>query len=266
MAVDTRQYVEELFKAAGVSDDNVKQAVTNFFTNEAVSKRVADDILRQQDYSRNMDALKTERTKWEEWYAKATQDYEKNARAVADSEARIRAYETAYGQLDGQQPEKQVIAPVQDVITKKDFEAELQKRDAQYISLLKDGITLGTRHLYEFKEPLDTEALAKVAVEKNVTLRQAYDEMVAPRRAELSAAQHKAEIEQAKAEAVRDYASRHHLPADTQPREYHPIFDQDTSKQAEMKDGRLTLQGERQVREGFVEAWNQATTGQTSGT
>ena len=271
MAISPKEYYEGLLKTAGVADDK-RQALLSVLEDETVSKALANDAiaprLRQDEFSRQMDALKADRTKWESWYSQALTDTQKNAAAVADYEARVRAYEAAYGALDGQPTNgKPVITPVQgDFISKKDFDSELQRRDTQFISLLKDGISLGTRHLHEFKEPLDTDALAKVAVEKGMTLKQAYDEMVGPRRAEMSTAQRKAEIEQAKAEAVRDYASKHHMPTDTQPKEYHAIFDRDTAKMAETKDGRLTTQGERQVRDGFVEAWNTANAGQTSGT
>jgi hypothetical protein len=263
MAVDTKQYAEELLKAAGVSDDNVKQAVINIFSNEAVAKRVSDDMLRQSDYSRNMDALtakvnanNTYRQELVTWEASRKAEWE---RAIA---------EAANGNGD-----RQVIQTVQnpDVVTKKDFEAELQKRDGQFIGLLETGMSIASRHAVEFKEPLDTAALKKIAMEKNLSLQAAYDEMVAPRRAETGTAQRKAEIEAAKAEGAREFASKHKIPVDTQPREYHVLLDRDPKKQVGAdsyvpNSGQLGPADTRQLRENFVNAWETAPARGTSGT
>lgn len=264
-----KEYYENILKqASGVSEEKRKALIT-VLEDEAIAAALQADVIaprmRQEDYSRNMNALGDEKKKWQDWYAKALDADAKREQELATARQRAAAYEAAYG--TGQQ--QQVIQPVQqaDVFSRKDFEAEIAKRDQQVIGLLKDGMSLASRHAVEFKEALDTEELAKIAVDKGLTLRAAYDQMVAPRRATLSDEQRKAEIQRAKDEAVRDYAAKHHIPVDTQPREYHPIFDRDTSKQVEYvaNTGRLSPTGERQLRDNFVAEWNKAGSG-TSGT
>jgi len=128
--------------------------------------------------------------------------------------------------------------------------------------LLKTGMSLASQHAVEFKERLDVDALEKIAVDKKVSLQQAYDEYVAPRRATQSEAQFKAKLDEARAEGAREFASKHKIPVDTQPREYHPLLDRDPKKQVGADDyvagsGRLSPVAEKSLRDNFVETWNQ---------
>lgn len=256
--VDVKQYIDQLAQTAGLTQEE-KDAILKVASNEKFSKALGDDILRQQDYSRQSDALRADRQKWEGFY-------KENLTWRAAEEARVAQI---LAEANGN---RQVIEPVQgDFLSKKDFEAELtkqnQQRDAQVVNLLKDGMFLASQHAVEFKEALDTEALAKIATEKGMTLRAAYAELVGSRRAELATAHHKAELETAKAEAVRDYAAKHHIPVDTQPKEYHVMFDRDPAKQVEYtaNTGRLSSTAERTLRSNFVDSWNEAGA-KTSGT
>src|ERR1035441_4457795 len=67
MALDTKQYIEQLAQAAGLSDEE-KAEILKVTSNEKFAKALGDDVLRQQDYSRNMDALKADQTKTATYY------------------------------------------------------------------------------------------------------------------------------------------------------------------------------------------------------
>lgn len=270
MAVDVKQYIDQLAQTAGLTQEE-KDAILKVSGNEKFAKALGDDILRQQDYSRNMDALKADRTKWEGWYKDTLAATNNNQKVVDDYAARLKAYEATFGPIDDGNGGRQQFQQVQDVISKKDFEAELAKRDSQTISLLKDGMYLASAHSNEFHEALDTDMLAKIAVEKSMTLRQAYDDMVAPRRTEAQKVAHAAELKKAGEDAVRDFASKNRIPVDTQPREYHTLLDRDPSKQVGVGEyvpnsGQLSPQATRQLRSNFAETWNEAAGGGTSGT
>ena len=263
MPLDTKQYAEELFKAAGVSDDTVKQAVTNFLSNDAVAKRLGDDVLRQQDYSRKMDETAAEKKKAAAYYESLLTWKAEQERLIAEA--------------TGQQQQQQFQQVQPDLTTlekslEKKWEEKLAQRDGQMIGLLEVGMSLASRHAVEFKEPLDTAALKKIAIEKNVSLQQAYDEYVGPRRAAQSEAQFKAKLAEAKAEGAREFASTHKIPVDTQPRDYHPILDRDLKKMVAPDDykpntGELSPAANRALQNNFVEAWHTATAGGgTSGT
>ena len=266
MSVDAKKYMEELLEAAGVSDDNVKQAVSQVFSNEKASKKLADDLLRQQDYSRSMNELKAEKDKWTDWYGKASQEFAANAQLVEQTRREKAAYEAIYGPL-GQQG--QVVQQVQQQPDLSAFEKkmneEFAKRDQQYVSLLKDGMKLTAQHYHEFREPLDTDALAQVAVDKKLTLRQAYDEMVGQRRLEAQQKAFAEKLAAAREEGARDFASKHKLPVDTQPREHHVLFDntaQPVVTDYQKNTGTLSPQARNSLRESFINAYTEA--GQTS--
>lgn len=265
MAVDPKQYAEQLLQEAGVSDEAQRKAFLDVFSNEKASKRLADDVMMHQDYARSMDALRKKEAESVSYYQKLL-GWENDVKANAE---KLAQYEAVYGDLNGRSP----VQPVQpDLSTfEKKWQDELakrdQQRDAQMVSLLKDGMFLASQHAVEFREPLDTEALAKIAMEKGKTLRDAYSDMVAPAREKRAAEARAAEVKQKVEEAVRDYAAQHHIPVDAAAKEYHPIFDRDTTKQVEYvpNTGRLTPNGERTLKQSFVDEWN-AAGAKTSGT
>lgn len=262
MAVDTKQYLEELFKAAGVSDDTVKQAVSGFFLNDAVAKRVGDDILRQQDYSRNMDELRKKEKQTADYYQslvtwKTEQDAALAAAAAGNTNGN--------GNVNIDYVSKKELDEL-----RKNYDTQAKQQEANFITIAKEMGRLSSQHAVEFKEPLDVDALEKIAVEKQLPLRQAYDQLVGDRRRQSQEAAFAQKLADAKAEGAREFASTHKIPVDTQPREYHPIFDRDPKKQVGADDyvpnsGRLSNTAESNLRSNFVDAWNSAS-GNTSGT
>ncbi len=252
MALDVKQYIEQLAQTTGLAEED-KAALLKVAGNEKFAKSLGDSVLRQEDYSRNMDSLKADRGKWEKFY---------NDLVVwkANEEARL---------AQVQEPIQTVQQPPAEYISMKQFQEELARRDQVTVGLLKDGMRLASAHAVEFHEPLDTAALEKLAVEKNLSLVQAYNEMVNPRRSELQKTQYDNQLKQAREEGARDALAKHKLPVDNQPREFHVLADRDPSKMAGAVDyqpntGKLSISGERALREGFVEEWQKA--GSTSGT
>lgn len=257
MAIDPKQYLADLLAEAGASDDQ-KQAILAIAANEKFSKRLTDDLMRHDDYSRSMDAVRKDKETVEADKRKAADYWQaesarttKNQQIVDNLAATVKSYETKYGSLDGEP--LTVTGPTEGMISRKDFDAELQKRDNTYVSLLQQGLKLVGQHLHEFKEPLDTDALAKTAIEKNLSLSQAYSELVEPRRKEAQATKYAADLKAAEEKGARDFASTHKIPVDTKPREAHLIFDKPP-------DGLPTdkLGQNRFARDSFVSAFNEA--------
>jgi len=250
MAVDVKQYVDQLAQTAGLSDEE-KAGILKALGNEKFAKGLQEGVELRSDYSRNMDAIKAERDKQAKFY----QDMLVWQKAEEDRLA------AAYNQLNptvNPQPQPNTFDP--EAFKKSlldEFNKSAAQKEANYISLLKDAVSLGTRHLYEFKEPLDTEVLAKTAVDKGMSLRQAYDEMVAPRRTELQQADFKAKLAAAKLEGAQEFANTHKIPLDTSPREYHPILDKPSGAVTDYvpNSGRLTPQSERVLRDNFASEW-----------
>jgi hypothetical protein len=250
MPFDAKKYADELLQEAGASEEQ-KQAFLTLVGNEKFAKKLSTDVLMQSDYNRNMDKLANDRKEWEKFYADTL-----TWRAQAEAEL-AKVVGNGTNPVNGE------------VLTKKDLEAlekkyneELGRREQIQIGLLKDGMRLASQHAVEFKEALDTEALAKIAVDKGITLRAAYDEYVGPRRSERDSESRKNEIKQAREDAVKEYRSQHHLPDPAaEPKSYHAIFDQDRKKQVGADDyvpnsGHLSHSSERALRDSFVDAWN----------
>ena len=263
MAVSTKEYYDGVLKQAGVSEAK-RQALITQLEDEEVAKALANEQIvprmRHDEYSREMDKLKGDQKKTGDYYQslvtwKAEQDQILAAALAAN----------------GQQP--QTVQQVQPDLTayEKKWEEKLAQRDGQMIGLLKTGMSLASRHAVEFKEALDVDAIEKIAVDKKLSLQQAYDDYVAPRRLVTSDELRKTEIAKAREEGAREFASKHKIPVDTQPREHHVIFDRDPKKQVGADDyvpnsGQLSPQSTRALRDNFVEAWESVPASNTSGT
>lgn len=249
MAIDTKQYLEQLAQAAGLSDEE-KANLLKVASNDKFSKALGDDVLRQSDYSRNLDALRADRQKWEKWYADSLQ-------WRADEEARIAAL-TNGGHQTPPSTQPAFDAEGYKKMLLEEVNKKTQTQEQQFIGLLKTGLSLVGRHMAEFHEPLDVDALAKTAVEKQQTLDAAYSDLVSPRRAEAQKAKYEADLKAAREAGAREFASTHKIPIDTAPREHHPLLDKPS--QAVVTDytpnsGRLTPSSERSLRDSFVSEW-----------
>lgn len=274
MAISAKEFYEGILNTAGVSTEK-RQALLAALADEDIARALTNDAiaprLRQDEFSRKMDEAKAERERAVAEREKSTKYYADLLQWKAGEEAKLEAA-LAGAAGDTDPARRQLIQQVQSMDDfQKTLKSELDRRDQLQISLLKDGMHLASQHVYEFKEPLDSEALARIATEKGLSLKQAYDEMVGPRRMELSKVQRDTELAKAREEGARDALSKHKIPIDTTPREYHVMLDRDPSKQVGVNDyvpnsGKLSPTAERQLRDNFVNEWNTAPAGATSGT
>lgn len=260
-----KEYLEQLAQTAGFTDEQKAGILKVATENEKFLKGLEEGVLARSDYSRSMDALKTEKDKM---IADNTRYYQSEAVRAAENQkvvdqyaAAVQRYEAQYGKLEGTDGERKVIQTAQgEFISKKDYDESVKRMEGNFIGILKTGLKIATQHMHEFKEPLDVDALEKVAVAGNISLQQAYDQWVSPRRTESQAAALKTQLDAAKAEGAREFASKHKIPVDTGAREFHPLLDR-TPNQGGITDyqpnsGRLSPTGERTLRDSFVEAYN----------
>lgn len=255
-----KEYLTQLAQAAELTQEE-RDAILKVADKEKFAKGLEEGVMMRSDYSRNLDALRADKQKAEAEWTKATAYYQSLLDYKAQTDALLA------GQPQPQPVVQPGIQPNGEYISKKDFEKMQQQMEGSYINLLKAGLSLVDRHRMEFPtEPLDLNALEKTAVEKKVSLQQAYDEWAGPKRAEKSKLDLEARIKAAREEGAKEFATTHKIPMVDAQREFHPIFDRAGAQgQAETKDGRLTPVGERTLRDSFVEAWNTGGTN-TSGT
>ena len=252
---NAKEYIEQLAQTAGLSDEDKANMLKAVTTNEKFSKGLEEGVMLRSDYSRNLDQLKAKE--------KTTGDYYQTLVTWKAEQDRLLAEAMGTGNGNGNVTGEYLTKKDLEVLDKK-YQNELNRREQVQISLLKDGMRLASQHAVDFKEPLDTEALAKLAVEKNISLRAAYDEYVGPRRAELQAQSFAEKLKQAKEEGAREFASTHQIPIDTTPREsqYGRLSFNPPEKSVvpdyQPNTGRLSTTGERTLRDGFIDEWNKA--------
>ena len=261
--MNAKEYIEQLAQSSGLTQEVKDSMLKAVAENEKFAKGLEENVMLRSDYSRNLNALDAEKKKTTDYYSQLLNWKAEQDRLYAESV-------NGNGNGNGDQHAE--------YLTKKDMEAlekrnqeELNRREQVQIALLKDGMHLASRHVYEFKEPLDAEALAKLAVDKNISLKQAYDEMVAPRRTEFSTAVRAAEIAKAREEGAREFASKHKIPVDSAAREpefARLSFTRDP-KDAGIDDyvpnsGRLSPASENKLRSSFAEDYVRANSSSTS--
>lgn len=259
MAINVAEYISQLAQTAGL-DEADKAVLLKAAGNEKFAKGLEADVLRQADYSRNMDALDKQKTASSDYYKKLL---------LWETEQK-KAYEDAIAAAGGHQVVQSVATGFTAEEAKKLLTEENAKRDANMIGLFKTGLKLQGQHMTEFREPLDIDGVVKLAQDKSLSFEQAYNEMIGPRRTAMSAESLKAQLVAAREEGARDALSKHHIPTNATPPEYHPIFDRDPKKQVGADDyvansGVKTPGMERQLKENFATAWNTAQ-GTTSST
>jgi len=261
-ADEAKKHFQTLAENAGLSKEQ-QEAVLKAMDNDRFRTDVSNGYKRQEDYSREMDGLRGEKERLKTWYEK--EELPKYQRYQQSLE-RLEAYQTKYGELDDPQGlnngdrdrgnggggngngntgymSKEAVS--------KYVEEQLRARDGAYVGLTKTAVRIGHDYVRRFNEPLDVDAVEKIALERGLPLDQAYDVYVAPKEREAMEKRHKDEIEKAKQEAVRDYQSRHQLPVDTKPREAHPFWDRKVQEQ-----GKTEAEADAGSREAFMQGWN----------
>jgi hypothetical protein len=261
MTVDeAKTHFTKLAQDAGLSKEETEH-VLKAMENERFRSTVSNGYKRQEDYSREMDAVRVEKQRLKDWYEKEElPKYQRYQQSIDQLEA----YRSQYGELDDGLNNGRYTSnrgngngngATDGYMRKEDVskyvEEQLRQRDGAYVGLTKTAIRIGHDYARRFNEVLDVDAVEKLALDKGLALDQAYKEFIAPKEQAAMEARHKDEIERAKAEAVRDYASRHQLPIDTKPKDAHPFWDRKPPE-----TGKTEADADHRSREEFMSGWN----------
>ena len=144
-----KEYLEQLAQTAGLTEEQKAGILKVATENEKFVKGLEEGVMLRSDYSRAQDALTKDKQKWSDHYQATLQWKAQEEQRLADLDAQVKAYEAAYGKDpdNGGEGKGKLMTTVQgDFVSKKDWEAEMAKRDQQYVSLLKDGMALTSRH------------------------------------------------------------------------------------------------------------------------
>lgn len=244
--MDVKQYLESLAQTAGL-DAESKSSILKAIENEKFATALSGSLSRQEDYSRNMDALRkdqqaleAEKSTWREWYAKAV---EQDAAREAELQ-RLRG---------GRQPDPNPNPAPNGALTKAEVEKMLAETRGQFVNVTKAVARISSRHAAEFHEMLDVDAVEKIAVDNNIKVEDAYERWIAPRIAERQKAEFDQKLKDAHEAGLKEGMSKHGIPDDAAaPRGHHMLFDRPkpTDPAAQI--------GDRQRAANFKEAWDNA--------
>ncbi len=199
---------------------------------DATNAKLKDSVLARAEFSRQSDALaarereiegylasETQKIEgWQKWYGDVTKE-------VANTQNQLKEYRDAYGELDST---SRRVEAERHGMTTADFEKALDKRlsereqirDAASISFVDELTDLKIEHRDRFKENLDTTSVFKLAGAKNLPLKLAYNEFIGDRVTKLNEQNVLERIEQAKKDAVAEFATQHKLPVLDSSRDY----------------------------------------------
>lgn len=276
MAFDVNQYWAEIAQKAGLNADQIA-GVGAAFQDEAVAKAFNGAFVNRPDVDRAIDkkgqesrdaALAEAKVGYDDWYHKEALP------RLSSLNEQIRQYETQFGPLgnpvDPNNPNPPANPPANPQNgTPPVNQAQLQEqilntvngllkdRDAATVNLWEDGLTIVDDWRRRFPdEAFPTTEFREFAERNNLRPGDAYEKYIAPRVEEGRKESHKKELEEAKAEAVRDYVSKHGSPVDTAPKTPAPFFTpKETGEGDDKPTGPLT---DKQKQAMFTESWRES--------
>lgn len=198
----------------------INPQIEELIKDDKVSAKLKEGVLARADYSSAMDSLRTERESFATEVAEARQKisgwqtwYGETSTQVATMQDKLKQYETAYGEIE---PEGTKRAAARMGVSKEELEkaldTKMNQRDLAALKFADDLTDIKMDFRDRFKEKLDTEAVYKVAGERGVDLKTAYDLHIATRVEEARTKDIDERIKKERLEAVTEYASKHNLP------------------------------------------------------
>lgn len=251
-----------------------QDALATALENESFADEVAKGFMLQADYSRSKNEVAAERKKQEEevqakwkelndWYASQKPIYDQAA-AIYQDYTKIRE---ALGQPAGQGPQTQQTQTTggqMPYLTVDQARKLLEENNLQLGqgvgTLVKDAVKISNDYHKRFGEYPDIDAFDDYLAQQrktdpSLTVMGAYRSWIEPKVEERRTAEFDRKLKEAKEEAVRDYASKHHIPVDTAgPKEYSPAWDPKRHDLAKLNPE----QQEENARNGFFEEWAKA--------
>jgi hypothetical protein len=186
------------------------QAETVFNQAEDAVAELGAGVLRQQDYSRHMDALKTKETEVTSWHSQLTdwyaQQQERVNQALADAEAAKAAAGIRPTPTPAPSPSP---TPAAVGLTKEDVKKELDSFGTLALGVIAVTNRLSASHMKEFGEVLDLQPLLVHPKAQEIGLDGVYREVFKEKLDAKAKAAEDARVAQIREEAIAEYRSKH---------------------------------------------------------
>lgn len=252
---DLKKYWQDLAAKAGLSPEDT-ETVSKALGQDSVAKAFKDGFIPIPDYHRNLDQVKqevtSERQRLEEWHQRtALPAYQTNLAGIEE----LRRYKEAYGDLvDGPANYDNGNgngAGLTQAQLDRYFAEKRRELDRDVVGLTKTVARMTMDHLTRFKEPLDIDAVEKLAVEKGLPPDLAYEKFIEPRVQAQKDAEFKAQLEARYNEGLKDGRTKAaSSPNDPRTKEYNVFFDR--TEDPKISD----LDADRKSQAAFLEGWN----------
>ena len=179
--MEVTEYINTLAQEGGWDADSTKAVLKAIGENPKAAEMFKRDVMARQDYSKNMDTLKTDRDAFDASKAEHKVlegqwlEYHEKLKAIDAQQ------QAAGGGGDPIDPADPQANPDDRPLTRKEMQAELAQRDNAYVSLLETTVNIQNAHQATFGEALPVTEVKKYAAENQLPLQQAYDKFIEPR-------------------------------------------------------------------------------------
>ncbi|KKK57431.1 hypothetical protein LCGC14_3054510, partial [marine sediment metagenome] len=176
------EYINTLAQEGGWDADSTKAVLKAIGENPKAAEMFKRDVMARQDYSRDKDALKTDRDAFD-----ASQvEHKKKEAEWLKFHAELKAIEaqqqaTGGGDNFDNSNDGQDNSDGEKPLTRKEMNDALKARDNTFVDFVKTTTILGQEHQANFGEPLPVLEVEKYAVEHQLPLKEAYKDFIAPR-------------------------------------------------------------------------------------
>ena len=179
--MEVTEYINTLAQEGGWDEDSKKAVLKAIGENPKAAEMFKRDVMARQDYSRDKDALKTDRDAFEVTKTEQKENEKKWLQFHAELKAIEAQQQAAGGGGDPIDPADPQVNPEDRPLTRKEMSDYMAKRDEAYVSLLETTVVLQNTHQATFGEALPVTEVKKFAAEHQLPLQQAYDEYIKPR-------------------------------------------------------------------------------------
>lgn len=214
MAQSPEEYFSQLCKEAGFDDTQIAAALT-IVKHEKVAPKLAETIRRgTDDFVAMQGRVKVAQDKmagYDAWYQDVSPKFANTVAELTELRARVN------GNPNPPSPTAPAGFDPNKYMAKEDVLALLNERDGRVAGAMKEVGRIASRHAAMFGEELDTDAVEKLAIDNQLSITGAYERFVKPRVDERNTNATKKREQEIREEAVRDFQSTHHLPADPVP-------------------------------------------------
>ena len=248
MAIDEKaltEYMTGLANAAGIPEADRPA----FLAKDEVKKFAHTSLEAVAREKGRADAAKAESTRV---YEENLKIFANNKQAVEQAEKRVQAYVEKFGELPGggdpANPAARAAAVNADVVDKKTFEERFKATEDNTIGLVKSVAKITAKHLKDFNEEPDLDAIQEIAFKQGLTADKAYQEWRRPKDEERAKTAQEAALKKAREEGEMEGRSKVAASTISSPERDSP-FMSNLRKAGAVNDT---------PRESFVKGWREA--------